>query len=150
MITRVTSFLGQRSVYDYVRLELIAREFNPHDNQSYLANGTRPDFHHYWLMSERIAQPDYYPKIYTNRSSGSQVVILAPETQDRSQITIGMTTTLESMLRIYSSRGRANSHELTLPFGTGHATFIASGYWVDSPLSWVELLGITPFVPLFM
>ena len=28
------------------------------------------------------------------------------------------------------SRGRAGDRSPTLPFGTGHATFTASGYWV--------------------
>ena len=32
-----------------------------------------------------------------------------------------------------SVRGRAGNHFPTLPFGTGLATFTASGYWVIGP-----------------
>jgi len=31
---------------------------------------------------------------------------------------------------VETSRGRAGNRSPTLPFGTGHATFTASGYWV--------------------
>ena len=47
--------------------------------------------------------------------------------------------------------GRAGNRFPTGPFGTVRATFTAPGYlWVVGPLSWIELLRITPVVPCLM